>query len=797
LVGSVTDPVGTIETTVDLLGRPVSYKDVWGNVTTSEYDQVGRLIKSSGPGGVRESVFDVGTGRLTAQKLDGEKLAAPGYNADGELASVGYPTGTGKGGNGTSLSIGRDDVGRTTSLTWLQANGSALTSDEVTRSQSGRVIDQKVDGVDPYVAGPNFEYDAVGRLKVGRVPSRVSTYDYASTGGCGALATAGKNTNRTSMTINGGAATTYCYDAADKLTSTTDSRYGTIAYDDRGNTAALGTETMTYDGADRHMTTTKSGDTVTYARDATDRIVSRTVPFKPSIIYKGDASRSSALGTSELDVPRPGVASGDLMLMHVAVPIVKVAATVTPPSGWAFVAEREDALVRSIVYRRFATGSEPSSYHLGFSLPVTASAGIAVYDNVHTSSPIQEIRNASAPASADLEIAGVAGTARGMLVCAIAMRDAAVTFSGFSERWEQTTGDIGIFRTTSALADRALTGSGTTTPCGVSTSALTSVWAGHLISLRPEPVTTTTTRYGYSGEGDSASFTTTTSNTVIEKTVRLAGAAMVTKRSSGDVWSYPNIHGDVVATANASGVKQGATRTYDPFGEALGGVPDNSDGKLDYGWLGTSQRATDTESGSYSIEMGERVYSPGLGRFGEIDPVEGGSDNDYEYTGGDPVNRVDLAGTYYYQYTYFIAAGSASDALSLMSTLRAFPTWFFPFSITRHSRGGRGTAIYESQWLCLHPGPLWPGCSPVQVVGMSPSTFTFRASFPHIEAGGYIKFRTFSWNGKMYLRVTAEGPDGLAGGYFNWLRHGVARVFWYQMAMTMRYYWTVVRPDMA
>jgi hypothetical protein len=42
--------------------------------------------------------------------------------------------------------------------------------------------------------------------------------------------------------------------------------------------------------------------------------------------------------------------------------------------------------------------------------------------------------------------------------------------------------------------------------------------------------------------------------------------------------------------------------------------------------------------------MGARPYVPGLGRFLEVDPIEGGSANDYDYGLGDPLNRVDLDG---------------------------------------------------------------------------------------------------------------------------------------------------------
>jgi len=44
LVASVADTAGTITTTVDILGRVMSYVDVWGDTTTSTYNQPGRLV---------------------------------------------------------------------------------------------------------------------------------------------------------------------------------------------------------------------------------------------------------------------------------------------------------------------------------------------------------------------------------------------------------------------------------------------------------------------------------------------------------------------------------------------------------------------------------------------------------------------------------------------------------------------------------------------------------------------------------------------------------------------------------
>jgi RHS repeat-associated protein len=76
----------------------------------------------------------------------------------------------------------------------------------------------------------------------------------------------------------------------------------------------------------------------------------------------------------------------------------------------------------------------------------------------------------------------------------------------------------------------------------------------------------------------------------------------------------------------------------------LGGIPDNSAGNFDYGWLGSNERPIEHAGSLATIEMGARQYVPSIGRFLQVDPVERGSANDYDYAGGDPVNGFDLSG---------------------------------------------------------------------------------------------------------------------------------------------------------
>jgi RHS repeat-associated protein len=83
----------------------------------------------------------------------------------------------------------------------------------------------------------------------------------------------------------------------------------------------------------------------------------------------------------------------------------------------------------------------------------------------------------------------------------------------------------------------------------------------------------------------------------------------------------------------------------DPTTGPLANLPDNTSTSRDLAWLGEYGRLTETVGVSETIAMGARTYDSVIGRFLEIDPFEGGNENDYVYP-ADPVNGIDLNGSY-------------------------------------------------------------------------------------------------------------------------------------------------------
>lgn len=82
------------------------------------------------------------------------------------------------------------------------------------------------------------------------------------------------------------------------------------------------------------------------------------------------------------------------------------------------------------------------------------------------------------------------------------------------------------------------------------------------------------------------------------------------------------------------------TETYDGFGNSDSTPATNS---LQSHWYAAQRKQSDSATGL--VLMGARPYDAALGRFLSVDPIDGGSTNNYEYSNQNPVNASDLSGT--------------------------------------------------------------------------------------------------------------------------------------------------------
>jgi RHS repeat-associated protein len=584
---------------------------------------------------------------VTTSRLDGQPIATLSYDAAERVTSVSYPSGTGNRGNGTSGTFTYSpQTGLQDKVTWTQSNGQLLTSDEVTsRWLTNRIRNQAVDGVDVNGATDNYLYDGAWRLTSAVTPntggSRTTTYSFAnSSPGCTAAA-AGRNTNRTakSTRINGGATSTvtYCYDHADRLTSTTDTSVGTLAYDEHGNTTTLGAQAMGYDAADRHVVT----------RPATQPSALLVVGNPASL-----NNRDTWMRQRLLDAGWAVTVADDDTVTAASATGMKVV-VVSESISHTTLGTKLTAVAVPVV-----VNDQPAFDEFGMTPAGAASQGNTLTDQTQTAVTAAGAAHPAAlgvPAGNTTIATAAVGLAWGKPA---ATAQVLATLTSDATRATVFTYDSGVVMSSGvAAAKRAswLFDSGTGSNLnGTAASLFDAVirWAAGTVP------TVTYTRdatdsiverkmNGVSTARNSGPFSLNAAGAVTDITVSLPGGVSL-RHAPGvyaGTWTYPNLAGHNVATALSTGVKQGATTFYDPDGNLAGGVlPDTHPGAFDGAWHGGAVKL-DVQAGIQPVvQMGARQYHPGIGRFLEVDPIEGGVDNDYNHV-SDPVNESDTSGT--------------------------------------------------------------------------------------------------------------------------------------------------------
>ncbi|TJZ99669.1 RHS repeat-associated core domain-containing protein [Actinacidiphila oryziradicis] len=183
----------------------------------------------------------------------------------------------------------------------------------------------------------------------------------------------------------------------------------------------------------------------------------------------------------------------------------------------------------------------------------------------------------------------------------------------------------------------------TATPASATTTAYSYDALDRVVS---HTAGSTATGYAYNGYNDSAVAALDGTGNVVQQFVPLPGGVIATIQTSGILWSYPDLHGNITVATDNTGAPLNDPIAYDPWGQALSGSATltNAAGGNILGAFGKDSKLTDTAT-DITI-LGARAYEAAEGRFLSVDPLENGCANNYVYVFGDPFSKSDLTGRF-------------------------------------------------------------------------------------------------------------------------------------------------------